>query len=172
MSSLEEPFIVPAAILGVMAFYRTLGDPIREDTSREFFILIPEKPYSKIMYSLLGCLAVTAIDLIVPMAIAAVMLHASPVVVLIWFVFILSVSFFATTVGTFIALSVPGEAGSQIKAFVQLIFLYFGMAPSALAIVLGFAFNVLYLGMAIGIVMNAVTGFLVSLLLPLFLGKK
>ena len=47
-----DGFIVPAAALGIMVFYRTLGDPIREDTSREFFALIPAKDYSKIIFIL------------------------------------------------------------------------------------------------------------------------
>ena len=171
-SGMDDPFWIPAAALGIMAFYRTLGDPIREDTSREFFILIPERPYTKILYSLLGCLAVTAIDLIVPMIVAAVMLGANPLTVFVWFLFILSVSFFATTVGTFIALSIPGESGSQIKTFVQIMFLYFGMGPSAAVIIVGILLDLLPFAMAIGVIMNATTGFLVSLLLPLFLGRK
>ena len=76
----DDMFFIPAAAMGIIAFYRTLGDPIREDTSREFFYLIPEKGYSKILYSLLGCLAVTAIDLAVPMAVAGIMLGAGGVV--------------------------------------------------------------------------------------------
>ena len=52
-----DPFFIPAAILGAMAFYRTMGDPIREDTSKDFFLLIPEKVHKKLLYSLLGCLS-------------------------------------------------------------------------------------------------------------------
>ena len=96
---LDDAFFIPAAVLGVMAFYRTLGDPIREDTSRDFFVLVPEKHYAKIMYSLLGCLAVTAIDLALPIVISAIILGANPVTVLVWFLFILSISFFATVAG-------------------------------------------------------------------------
>lgn len=171
-TGVDDPFWIPAAILGIMAFYRTLGDPIREDTSREFFLLIPERPYTKILYSLLGCLTVTAIDLIVPMIVAAIMLGANPLTVAIWFLFILSISFFATTVGTFISLSVPGDSGSQIKVFVQIMFMYFGLGPSAAAIIIGIVLNALPVALAIGVIMNAATGFLVSLLLPLFLGRR
>ena len=106
------------------------------------------------------------------MIVAAVMLGTNPLTVIVWFLFILSVSFFATTVGTFISLSVPGDSGSQIKVFVQIMFLYFGMGPSAVVIILGIVLNALPVALAIGVIMNATTGFLVSLLLPLFLGRK
>lgn len=165
-------FIIPAAALGIMVFYRTLGDPIREDTSREFFLLIPDKNYLKIAYSLLGCLAVTAIDLLVPMIIAAVMLGTNPVTVIVWFLFILSISYFANNVGTLIALSIPGDSAKTIKTVVQMLFMYFGLVPVIVAIGFGVFFNQLTIAMLVGVVFNCITGFLVSLLLPLFLGRK
>ena len=165
-------FTIPAAVLGIMVFYRTMGDPIREDTSREFFLLIPAKDYEKIAYSLLGCLAVTAIDLLVPMIIAAIMLGTNPLNVVVWFLFILSISYFATNVGTFIALSIPGESAKTIKTILQMMFMYFGLTPAAVAIGVGVFFNQLTIAMAVGIVFNALIGFLVSLLLPKFLGRK
>ena len=168
----DDMFFIPAAAMGIIAFYRTLGDPIREDTSREFFLLIPEKGYTKIMYSLLGCLAVTAIDLAVPMVIAGIMLGTNPVSVLVWFLFILSVSFFATNAGTFIALSVPGDHAQTIKTVLQIMFLYLGIGPSAAVVLAGVLLNQLVIALAIGVVMNFIAGFLLSLLLPLFLGRK
>ena len=167
-----EPYFIPAVVLGVMAFYRTIGDPIREDTSREFFILIPEKGYAKIVYSLLGCMAVNAIDLIVPMIIAAVILGSNPLAVLLWLLFILSISFFATTVGTFISLSIPVQSAEQLKTILQMMFLYFGLTPSAIVVLAGAFLHQMLIAIAIGTVINFATGFLFSLLLPPFLGRK
>jgi len=168
----NDVFFIPAAVLGAMAFYRTLGDPIREDTSREFFLLIPDRNYSKIIYSLLGCLAVTAIDLLIPMIIAAVILQSNPLTVIVWFLFILSISFFANNVGTFISLSIPGESAKTIKTIIQMMFMYFGLGPSAVAIIFGIMFDQMIIALVIGMVFNFTIGFLVSLLLPVFLGRK
>ena len=155
-----------------MAFYRTLGDPIREDTSRDFFLLIPEKHYKKLMYSLLGCLAVTAIDLLLPMIVAAVILQANPLSVIAWFVFILSVSFFATNLGTLISLSLPKDQAQTLSIVVQTMFLYFGLTPSAAAIIAGILTGYLIPAVLIGAMFNFVTGIIVSLFLPLVLGRK
>ena len=168
----DDMYFIPAAALGIMAFYRTLGDPIREDTSREFFLLIPEKGYTKILHSLLGCLAVTAIDLAVPMVIAGIILGTNPVTILVWFLFILSISFFATNAGTFIALSIPGDHAQTLKSIIQMMFLYFGLGPSAVVVIVGIVLNQLVLALAIGVVMNAIAGFVLSLFLPLFMGRK
>ena len=88
------------------------------------------------------------------------------------YMLILSISFFATNVGTFIALSLPGESAKTIKTVIQIMFLYFGLAPAAIAVIAGIVFNQLLIALAIGAAINFVIGFLVSLLLPLFLGKR
>ena len=168
----DDPFLIPAAVLGLMAFYRTLGDPIREDTSRGFFILIPERGFSKIFYSLLGSLAVTAIDLLVPVIVSAILVKADPLEVALWFLFILSISFFATTIGTFISLSLPDDVAKLVGTIIQMIFFYFGLAPSAVAIILGILFGKLLIAAAIGALINFAIGLLVTLLLPVFLGRK
>lgn len=168
----DDTFFIPAAVLGLMAFYRTLGDPIREDTSRGFFILIPEKGFSKIFYSLLGSLTVTAIDLLIPVIVSAIIVKANPLSVIVWFLFILSISFFATTVGTFISLSLPDEVAKLVGTIVQMIFFYFGLAPSAVAVILGIVFGKLLIAVVIGAAINFAIGLLVTLLLPVFLGKK
>ena len=78
----------------------------------------------------------------------------------------------ARRAGTFIALSIPGEHAKTLKSIIQMMFLYFGLGPSAVAVILGVVFIQLVLALAVGVVMNAVAGFLLSLLLPLFLGRK
>ena len=168
----NDVFFIPAAVLGLMAFYRTLGDPIREDTSRGFFILIPEKGFSKIFYSLLGSLTVTAIDLLVPIIVSAILVKANPLSAIVWFLFILSISFFATTVGTFISLSLPDEVAKLVGTIVQMIFFYFGLAPSAVAVILGIVFGKLLIAVAIGAAINFAIGLLMTLLLPVLLGRK
>ena len=167
-----DPFFIPAAVLGAMAFYRTLGDPIREDTSKDFFILIPESHHKKLLYSLLGCLAVTSIDLVLPMAVAAIMLKTSPVNAIVWFCFVLSISFFATVVGTLISLSLPKDQAQTLSMIVQMMFFYFGLTPSAAAVIVGILTGHLVIAVAIGCVINFIIGFLVSLILPAVLGRK
>ncbi|MCR4730449.1 MAG: putative ABC exporter domain-containing protein [Saccharofermentans sp.] len=167
-----DAFFIPAAVLGVMAFYRTMGDPIREDTSKDFFMLIPETHHKKLMYSILGSLSVTAIDLVLPMAVAAIMLKANPLNVLVWFAFVLSISFFATVVGTLISLSLPKDQAQTISVVVQMIFLYFGLTPSAMALIIGILVGHVLTAVAVGCVINVLIGFLVSLILPSVLGRK
>ncbi|MBO4783347.1 MAG: hypothetical protein J5521_01190, partial [Lachnospiraceae bacterium] len=127
---LLDPFLIPAVAIALFAFYRTMGNPLDEDTSREFFILIPDSPLKKIWASLLGAVTVCAIDISVPMIVAAVITKSSPLVVIGWFIFILSISLFGTTVGAFVSISIPGDHAQYVKMMVQIIFVYFGAMPS------------------------------------------
>ena len=86
--------------------------------------------------------------------------------------FILSISFFATTVGTFISLSLPDEVAKLVGTIVQMIFFYFGLAPSAVAVILGIVFDQLLIAVVIGAAINFAIGLLVTLLLPVLLGRK
>jgi hypothetical protein len=100
------------------------------------------------------------------------MLGTNPLIVLVWFLFILSISFFATNVGTLIALAVPTQGAETVKTILQIIFMYFGLGPAVIVVFVGFFIGQLALCLAIGTILNAIVGYLVSLLLPLFLGRK
>ncbi|MBO7096950.1 MAG: hypothetical protein J6V94_08325, partial [Lachnospiraceae bacterium] len=149
-----ERFIIPGSVLLMITFYRTLGNPLSEDLSREFFVLVPDSEFKKILYSLLGCFAVNAIDLVIPLVAAAVMLKTSPLTVLCWFIFIMSVSVFGTSVGAFINISIPLESAQSIKAMVQIMFIYFGIISAAVFVVIGIIFKQMLLFVTLGAVVN------------------
>ena len=167
-----DRFIVPGSVLLMITFYRTLGNPLQEDLSREFFVLVPDSELKKILYSLLGCFAVNAIDLVLPLALAAIMLKTSPLTMLCWFIFLMSVSVFGTSVGAFINISIPLESAQSIKAMVQIIFIYFGIIPAAVFVVVGIILKQMLLFVALGAVVNCALGFLFILMSPRFLTNR
>lgn len=167
-----DKFIVPGSVLLVITFYRTLGNPLQEDLSREFFVLVPDSELKKIFYSLLGCFAVNAIDLVLPLAVAAIMLKTSPVTVLSWFIFIMSVSIFGTSVGAFIHISIPLESAQTVKTMVQIMFIYFGIIPAAVFVVIGIILKQMLLFVTLGAVVNCALGFVFILMSPRFLTNR
>ena len=135
-----KPTVVPAmlAIAG-LAFFRSLGNPMTQDTKMGFFLLIPESAWSKLFYSLLGGAACCLLD-VLPAALAAALLAGDSVLTaLAWVPFVVSVDFYATCVATFIDLSVPVAAGATIKQIVQVMFIYFGLLPDVALIAVGMA---------------------------------
>lgn len=168
-ASLDNAFTYIACIIGGCVFYRTLGNPLEEDINKAFFVMVPEKAGKKLLYSIGAGLTITLMDIFIPIVGAAVYFKANPVHVLLWILFALSIDFFGTCTGAFIAVSVPGEAGKGAKLITQIIFLYFGLIPSAIMVVLGFVFSVLVIALLGGIALNAALGYLFYALMPRFL---
>ena len=169
---LLDPFLIPVAAMALFAFYRTMGNPLDEDTSREFFILIPDSPLKKIWSTLLGVVTVCAIDISIPMIVAAVMTKTSPLVAIGWFVFILSLSLFGTAVGAFVSISIPGDHAQYVKMMVQIIFVYFGAMPSMGFVIAGLILKNMAVMLLLGAVFDVIAGAFFTLITPHFLTNR
>lgn len=162
-------FIIVACAMALIAFYRTLGNPLQEDTSKEFFVMIPEKAGTKLLWSLLAGSVNCLLDVIVPMIIAAVWLRAGLITAIMWTLFIVSIDFFGTTVGAFIGVSVPTNAGQSLKQVVQIMFIYFGILPSGALIAVGIVLDMVVPFMLMAIAVNILAGAIFFALTPRFL---
>lgn len=162
-------FIIVACAMALIAFYRTLGNPLQEDTSKEFFVMIPETAGSKLLWSLLAGSANCLLDVTVPMIIAAIWLKSGIFTTIMWILFIVSMDFFGTTVGAFIGVSVPTNSGQTIKQLVQILFIYFGLAPAAVLIIIGVILEHTVLFMIIAVLVNLTVGAIFFALTPHFL---
>ncbi len=167
-----DPLLIPVAAIALFAFYRTMGNPLDEDTSREFFILIPDAPLKKIWASLLGAVTVCAIDISIPMIVVAVITKSNPLTVIGWFIFILSISLFGTTVGAFVSISIPGDHAQYVKMMVQIIFVYFGAMPSMGFVIAGLILKNMLIMLLIGAVFNLLAGTFFTIITPHFLTNK
>ena len=162
-------FVPVALILAVFVFYRTLGNPLEEDTRMDCFRLVPESTWAKLFYSLMGGTVNCLLDLLPGMIVAVLILGANPLEALAWLVFIVSVDFYGTCVGTFIALSTPESAGKTIKQMVQVMFLYFGLLPNAVIMTIALVTGHTAVGIVVAAVCNVLLGLVFFLLTPLFL---
>ena len=167
-----NPFLFPAAAVAMIVFYRSLGNPLEEDTSREFFILIPDAPFKKIWASIFRTLAVCAIDVVIPLIVAAIITNAQPLTTVVWIIFILSISLFSTTVGAFVSISIPGDHAQTVKLMVQSLFVYFGALPSMAFIIVGIIFKNMEIMLVLGAIFNSMFGLFFSLITPRFLTNR
>lgn len=136
----ESNTLVPTALtLAALAFFRTLGNPLTQDTQMSYFTLIPETTGKKLFFSLLGGSYNCLMDVIIGLFPAVLILNASPLDALLWAVVIVSIDFYATVTATFIDLSVPVHTGKTIKQFIQILFIYFGLIPDVVVIALSLA---------------------------------
>lgn len=115
--------------LGVLVFFRAMADPLAEDTGLDYFRMIPESTWQKLFFSLLGGTVNCLLDLLPPLLGASAILMVNPLELLKWLPLIVSVDFYATSMVTFIDLSIPASIGKTIKQLITILFIYFGLLP-------------------------------------------
>lgn len=165
--------LIPVALtLGVFVFFRAMGNPLEQDTQMDHFLLIPENTWHKLFWSLLGGTVNCLMDLLPAFLAGALLSGENPLIALAWLPLIVSVDFFATTVGAFIGLSVPVAAGKMIKQMVQIMFLYFGLLPDIAIMAVGLVFGQTALAAVVCAVVNLSLGLVFFFLTPLFLEPK
>ncbi len=158
--------------LAVFAFFRSMGNPLAEDTSKDFFRMIPEPTGKKLFYSILGGTACCGMDLLPALVLTCVLCGSNPFILLAWALVILSVDFYATNVGAFIDLSVPVAAGKTIKQVVQIMFIYFGLLPDIGIMAVGLVFDAVPPAALGAVALNIALGSIFLALTPLFLDPK
>ena len=165
--------LIPVILtLGALTFFRAMGNPLEQDTQMDHFLLIPESTWHKLFWSLLGGTANCFLDLLPAVIVSALLLGENVLLALAWLPLIVSVDFFATTVGAFIGFSVPVSAGKMVKQLVQIMFIYFGLLPDVAIMAVGLTFDQTVLA-AIGCtVINVLLGLVFFFLSPLFLEPK
>ena len=169
-----ESFIPVALVLAVLAFFRSLGNPLSQDTGMDSFMMIPESPWAKMFYSLLGGSVSCALDLLPAMLVATVLMQANPFETVAWILFIVTLDFYSTAVATFIDLSIPTATAKQIKSVIQVMFVYFGILPDVAILIVGGIFSALPIAAVIAAIANVCIGAVFFALSPLFLanGRK
>lgn len=169
----ETDGITPVALtLCALVFFRTLGNPLEQDTGMDLFQMIPESTWAKLFWSLMGGTVNCLLDVIPALIVAVVLLGASPLAAAAWIPFIVSIDFYATCVGTFINLSVPVAAGKTLKQMVQILFIYFGLLPDIAVLAVAMVLSHTAVGVILAALINVILGLLFFLLSPLFLEPK
>ena len=169
-----ERFVIIALAFGAAVFFRSLGNPIAQDTQQANFSLIPEKSGSKAAYSLLGGTVNCFLDMLPGYLIAAVILRADPLFALVALIMILSIDLYSSTVGTFIDLSLATNLSKMVKSFIQILFIYFGLIPIAGILAYGMVMNQTVPFMAVAIVFCLAISCLMFAFIPGFIrnGRK
>lgn len=125
-----------------------------------YFVMIPESAFSKMFYSYLAEFVGSAIDLAIPMVVGALVMGGNPFYALAWTLALLSINAYSSSVGTFIGLTVPNNAGVQIKQLVQVMFVYFGLLPDIVVLSVCAVLGKLALGVALAVAVNLLLGLL------------
>ncbi len=162
-------YLPPVLAIAIFVFYRTLGNPLEEDTSKDLFRMVPESAWSKLFWSVLGGTVNCLLDLIPAFLAIIIICRTNPLTVLAWIPFLLAIDFYGTNVGTFINLSVPVSAGKMVKQIVQVMFIYFGLLPAIVIMAIGIVLNHVVVAAVIAAWVCVLVGLLFLALTPMLI---
>lgn len=172
---LDSTFFPAVALtLAAISFFRALGNPIATDIEKECFFLIPDTAHRKVLYSFLGGALNTLLDVLPAFLLSALLLRAHPGEAVLWLLLILSMGAYCDSVGVFVDLSLSTGISQMIRSLIQVMFVYFGMAPAAVLVIVGLALDKIVLFAAIATVLNLTVTAAFLAISPLFImrGRK
>jgi len=163
--------LIPGALLiALIAFYRTIGNPLSQDTQMHYFSLIPETSRKKLFWSMLGGLTNTALDFILPLIACAIIAGAGVFETFCYFALIISLDFFATSASALITSALPSSTAKPFRQVFSVMFISFGFMPCAVVISLMAIGGMLLGGLLAASAMNILLGAACFMLLPVFIG--
>ncbi len=167
-----ESYLPVVLAVCVFVFYRTLGNPLTEDTSMDFFRMVPESMEKKLFWSVFAGTVCCLLDVLPALLVTTIIFGVNPLEILAWIPVILSIDFFGSNAGAFINLSTPPSAGATIKQVVLIMFIYFGLLPDIAIMAVGIVFEKISMAALICAVLNFGLGGLFLAVTPLFLDPK
>ena len=151
----ETHSVIPLAlVIGGMVFFRTLGNPLEEDTRIEWFTLIPESTSAKLFWSMLAGVTECLLDILPALIIGPVIMGTNPLKALVWLPLILSVDLYGTCTGSFIGLSTPKGSGKTVRQLIQVLFIYFGLVPDGIILLIALMMDAPFAGALIASLVN------------------
>lgn len=141
-------FSIAAILVAFVLFFRNYGNPIAEESNTQWLFLVPEDPYKKVFFAMMGGSYACALDIFPVLLVVAVMTEASPLLFFLWFVTLIVIDFMFSAVGLLLEAIFPASALDLVKSVIQFILKYVILVIVAVV----FAVGILIGGMEIGIV--------------------
>ena len=149
---------IPALLLAVIVFFRTIVSPVTEDIRMTVFLLHPEPIWSKLFFSFLGGSVNCALDSAVPLMVGSIAAGFSPFSGLMYLPVLMAVDFFASTSGTFTDVSVPASIGVSFKQVIQVLLIYAGLIFDGVVLAYGITTGHSTFGFVLVTVINLLLG--------------
>ncbi len=127
-----QNFVIVGLAAVVLVFFRSLGNPLSQDMEKPYLAMVPASAHEKVLWSLLGGTVDTALDTFIAILISGIVMSASPIIMLAFWLLAVAVDFYANNVMLFIELSLPTSLANQFKQMIVVLFIYFGLVPIAI----------------------------------------
>ncbi len=158
------------AVLGVMAYFRSLGSPLAEELKASFFVTLPAGAYEKFWWTILSGSVACFLDLLPAVLVSAILLGQGTVLpALAGILFIVSLDFFSANAGALADLSLPVSISQGVKSIIQVLLVYLGLLPAVVIIIIGLNFDAVVPALAGVALVDILLGMIAFAIAPQFL---
>ena len=114
-----DGFVVPAATIMLMIYINNVGNPIAQETSKNWLFLVPDNAYKKVFCAVLSVTYNTAIDILPAVIIGAVLSKDNILMIILCYITMLSIDFMLSTTGLFLEAMLPTDSLDTVKSTIQ-----------------------------------------------------
>ena len=114
-----DGFVAPAVTIMLMIYINNVGNPIAQETSKNWLFLVPDNAYKKVFCAILSVTYNTAIDILPAVIIGAVLSKDNILMIILCYITMLSIDFMLSTTGLFLEAMLPTDSLDTVKSTIQ-----------------------------------------------------
>lgn len=122
-------------ILTVVAYFRNYGNPLALECRTHYLQMVPEKPFTKIFYSMMAGCYDTLFDLLPAFVVTTVVIQANPVEAVLWILFITCLDFLASGTGLVLTMIFPVSLNENIVTTIQMFLKFLVLLPAGILMI-------------------------------------
>ena len=164
-------FTGAGCMVALVLFFRTYGNPIAQETSMNYLVLVPESPYKKVFYAMMAGTYACAIDLLPGLLIGMALTRENPFIMILWYVTLLTMDFMLSAVGLMLEALFPATAMDVVKSMIQLILKFMMILVIVVLFVIGMLIGDIVGALLVNLVANILISIAVFVIYPSMLER-
>lgn len=159
-------FMFTGCMILAILFFRNFGNPIGQETARNWLFLVPDNPYKKVFFAMLAGTCSCGVDLLPGMVVSVFILQENVGLMLLWYITFLVVDFMLSGIGVLLEYLVPASSMDVVKSMIQMFLRLFMILVLTVFMVAGYLLGGVTVALLITSVCSAGIGFAVFLIYP------
>lgn len=118
-------FFIVGMILVFVLFFRNMGNPIEQETAKNWLFLVPDNPYKKVFSAMLAGTYSCAVDLFFGVLVSGIIMGEKPLILFLWYITLCFLDFMFSAAGLLLEAAFHSSALDTVKAMIQIFLRFF-----------------------------------------------
>lgn len=164
-----DGFIIPAITIMIIIYINNVGNPIAQETSKNWLFLVPDSAYRKVFYAVASVSYNTAIDILPAVIIGAVLSEDGILMVVLSYITMLSIDFMLSTTGLFLEAMLPTDSLDVVKGTIQVMLKMIILVVLVIVFAVGMILGGYILALVVNTILCLAVGIAIAIAYPAML---